>query len=208
MSKKDAPATQRNREPILNVLQFLLNKEGTLLKPRGEQGSVLEVASGTGQHAAFFAASLPHLIWQPSERSAEAFASIEAWGNELADENWRPPIEVDAQNSPWAVDRFDAIFNANMIHISPWETCLGLLRGAQAHLVPDGLLILYGPFQLAGRHTSASNEAFDRSLKDRDPRWGIRDLDEVVAAAKRVRLSFVGRVPMPANNQIVVFRQE
>lgn len=198
MSKRDAPATQRNREPLLRVLRFFL--------PRPAQ--VLEVASGTGQHAAFFARSLPHLSWQPSEQSPDSFDSIHAWGEESGGPNWRPPLQLDARAWPWNVDRYDAIFNANMIHISPWETCLGLLRGAHGHLKPDGLLILYGPYRLGGRHTSDSNEAFDQSLKQRDARWGVRDLDEVVAAAKLARLSFLGRVAMPANNQVVVFRQD
>ena len=198
MNKADAPATQRNREPIRRVLRFLLQKPGDLL----------EIASGTGQHAAYLARALPHLTWQPSERSTESFASIEAWGRESPLENWRPPVLLDATEFPWGVGRFDAIFNANMIHISPWDTCLGLLRGAQAHLTPDGLLILYGPFQIGGVHTAPSNEAFDQSLKQRDPRWGVRDLDAVIAAARERKLAYLGRVAMPANNQVVVFRSD
>jgi hypothetical protein len=190
------PAAERTRGPILEVLRRVLPAQGT----------VLEIASGSGQHAAFFSANLPGIEWQPSEHKRSLRASIDAWA---ASEGGRalPAIELDVTRSPWAVprSRYDAIYNANMIHIAPFEVCEALLRGAAALLPPGAPLVLYGPFKLGGEHTAPSNEAFDARLRGEDPRWGVRDLDEVAALAARNGLRLVERVAMPANNQTAVF---
>jgi hypothetical protein len=192
------PAAERNRGPILEVLKHVLPARGT----------VLEVASGSGQHAAFFSAGLPGLRWQPSEVKRELLASIAAWaaaeGGDVL-----PAIELDVMVEPWALPlpRYDAIYNANMIHIAPFEVCEALLRGAAAHLGSGGRLVLYGPFKLGGEHTAPSNAAFDARLRSDDPRWGVRDLDTVCAIGQDRGLRFVERVAMPANNQTVVFER-
>jgi hypothetical protein len=193
--RRHAPAAERNRGPIAAVLARVLPSEGT----------ILEVASGTGQHVAHFAAELPSLKWQPSERDAEAFPSIAAWTEGLA--NVKPPLRIDVSEDPWPVGAVDALFNANLIHISPWEVCRGLLRGASRHLVPGGVLVLYGPYCIGGVHTAPSNAAFDLDLRSRDPSWGVRDLEAVVAAARANGLALVERVEMPANNQTLVFQR-
>jgi SAM-dependent methyltransferase len=194
-ARRHAPAAERNREPILAVLRRVLPA----------RGSVLEVASGTGQHVAHFAAALPGVTWQPSEIDPDLHRSIVAWTRHLP--NVRPPLRLEATSEPWPVHDIDALFNANLIHIAPWEVCLGLLRGAGRHLVPGGLLVVYGPFRIAGRHTADSNAAFDRQLRETDPRWGVRDLEAVGAAAADQGLALDERVPMPANNQTLVFRR-
>jgi SAM-dependent methyltransferase len=198
--KAHAPATERNREPILELLARLL------VGPR----RVLEIASGTGQHGAFFAARLPQVTWQPSDIDDDAMQSISAWAVEAGAPNVGAPWKVDVLVDGWwhafGDARFDAVVCINMIHIAPWEACLGLLRGARALLADEGLLFLYGPFRFGGAFTATSNAAFDMSLRARDPRWGVRDLDEVtaVAAAEGFRRDEV--VAMPANNHSVVFR--
>ncbi len=194
--RQHAPSTARNREPILEVLRRVL----------AEAAEVLEIASGTGEHAAHFAAALPGTRWQPSDRDRAQLTSIDAWGAPLR--NVRRALELDVTSRTWPVSAsaFDAVFNANMIHIAPWEVALGLLEGAARHLRPDGVLILYGPYRIAGEHTAPSNAAFDRQLRARDPSWGIRDLEAVVAAGVAVDLAFAERIEMPANNQILVLR--
>lgn len=196
----DAPATQRNREPILAVLKRLLPQPAL----------VLEVASGTGQHGAYFASRLPHLEWQPSEPDPKSFASIEAWAKDAREEGARvlTPVQLDTRAPTWPLSQCEAIFNANMIHISPWDVCLGLLAGAGRLLPVGGPLILYGPYRIEGAHTAESNAAFDASLRGRDPTWGVRDLEEVERAARQQGFVLEERIPMPANNQIVVFRKQ
>ena len=169
---------------------------------------VLEVASGSGQHAAFFAERMPHLRWQSSEQDSAQFASIAAWAEESGVAAPLPPVRLDATADDWSVGRFDAVFCANMIHIAPWQACLGLLRGASRHLLPDGLLLLYGPFREGGAHTAPSNAAFDESLRARDPRWSVRDLEAIEAAALEQALALQECVTMPANNRILVFRRD
>jgi len=190
------PAAERNREPILAVLRRVLPAAG----------DVLEIASGSGQHVAHFAAALPALRFQPSEREVELHASITAWTEGL--QNVRPPLRLDVSRAPWPVGRCDAIFNANMIHIAPWEVCLALLRGAAEHLAPDAPLVLYGPFRIGGVHTAESNAAFDARLRGEDARWGVRDLEAVCAAAAEHGLHLGERVAMPANNQMLIFRAQ
>lgn len=197
--RRHAPAAERNREPILGVLR-------RVLPPRGV---VLEIASGTGQHVAHFASALPALVFQPSDRDDQDFASITAWCADGGVQNVRDPLVLDVTSDPWpeTVGTVDAVFNANMIHIAPWEACLGLLRGAGAHLAPGGVLVTYGPYKLGGVHTAPSNEAFDLDLRARDPRWGVRDLDDVARVAAAHGLVLEERVAMPANNFTVVFRR-
>lgn len=200
--KQYAPATDRNREPILEVLQRVL-----------PQGDILEVASGTGQHAAFFAAKLAPRRWQPSDPNPFARESIEAWRQEVGAENLLPPIEIDAAASRWSVeDREDlqigAIANINMIHISPWICCQGLMAAAGRILPAAGILYLYGPYKQDGEHTAPSNAAFDENLQARNPEWGVRDLEAVVAEAERNGLELQEVVSMPANNLSVVFRRK
>ena len=195
--RRFAPAAERNRAPILEVL----------LRHVPERARVLEVASGTGQHAAWFAAKLPGTRWLPSEADSTAFASIAAWAEVEGASNMGAAIQLDAAAEHWPVDDIDVVYCANLIHITPWTCCTGLLRGAGRLLGPDGLLILYGPFKLDGKHTSPSNAAFDRSLRAQNPRWGVRDLREVEAVAAERGLHLLERVDMPANNLAVVFER-
>ena len=194
--RQNASATERNRGAILEVLCSVLPGSGL----------VLEVASGTGQHVAHFAAALPALVWQPSEIDPQLHASIAAWTVGLP--NVRPPIALDATSAPWPVAALDAVCNANMIHIAPWEVCLGLLGGAGRHLLPGGVLVLYGPYRIGGQHTADSNSAFDRELRNRDLRWGVRDLEDIYDAAERDGLRLERRIAMPANNQTLIFRRD
>jgi hypothetical protein len=190
-------ACERNREPILDVLRETLPEEGL----------ALEVASGTGMHAAWLAPRLSPLEWQPSDADDAALASIEAWRRAEPSENLRAPVRLDVTAEAWPLSEADAIFNANMIHISPWACTLGLLDGAARILGEGAPLVLYGPYKIGGKHTAPSNERFDASLRARDPRWGVRDLDVVTRAAADRGFVFERLVAMPANNQTVVFRR-
>ena len=192
-----APAVARNRDPILAVLREVLAAPGT----------VLEIASGSGEHAVHFASALPHLVWQPTDPDAEARRSISAHAAQASLPNLLPPLALDAAAAAWPVTQADAIVSINMIHIAPWSAAEGLMAGAARLLPPDSPLYLYGPFREHGRHTAPSNAAFDESLKARDPAWGVRDLDEVVALAGRHGLALTRTVAMPANNLSVVFRR-
>ncbi len=195
--KLTSPATARNRDPIAAVLKEVL--------PEG--GVVLEVASGAGEHAVHFARLFPNLDWQPSDPSAEALASIEAHAADVGLPNLRPPLMLDAAGETWPVDRADALLCINMVHISPWAACVGLMRAAGRLLGAGAPLILYGPYRRAAFETAPSNEAFDRSLKARNPEWGLRHLEEVAAEAERNGLALDRVVEMPANNLTVVFRK-
>ena len=190
------PWPERNKGPILEVLREVLPARGTLL----------EIASGSGQHAAFFAAQLPNLTIQPSDIDPELRASILAYQAE-AGPNLRPPIALDVTAADWGVGTVDAILCANLIHIAPWAAAEGLIAGAARHLAPSGVLVLYGPYRIGGTHTAESNAAFDQSLRARDPRWGVRDLEAVVALAEGAGLGLRKRVAMPANNQTLVFER-
>jgi SAM-dependent methyltransferase len=191
------PHVARNREPILAVLK-------RVLPPRG---LVLEIASGSGEHAAYFAGQLPALSWQPSDPEPEALASIAAHRAASDAPNLLPRVHLDVTARTWPVERADAVMCCNMIHIAPWSACEGLIAGAGRVLPAGGLLYLYGPYKIDGRHTAPSNEAFDRDLRSRDPAWGIRDFAEVTALAKRHGLDLAETVPMPANNLSVIFRR-
>lgn len=193
------PAPERNKVPILEVLRRSLPHAGRLL----------EVASGTGQHAAHFAAALPAWTWLPSDVDPRNLASIAAYVEAAQLPNLAAPRALDVCAQDWQIGEgeLDALFNANMIHISPWACCEGLLRGAGAHLRAGGLLILYGPFRIGGDHTAESNREFDADLRRRDARWGVRDLETVAELARSFGLTHRDTVAMPANNQTVVFER-
>ena len=194
--KRHAPATERNRDAILAVLRDELPSSGL----------VLEVASGSGQHVVHFAAALPALDWQPSDPDPAALVSIESWRQEVGLPNVRPPLRLDA-SADWPVERADAILCVNMVHISPWEATLGLMKGAGAVLPPGGLLYLYGPYLRENVETAPSNLAFDASLKARDPQWGLRRVEDVIAAAEGEGLVLRRLLEMPANNLSLIFRR-
>jgi len=197
-ARRHAPATERNRAPILAVLPELLPASGI----------VLEVASGSGEHAIHFAAALPGLIWQPSDPDPTAHASIRAWAEAARLPNLRPPLLLDAAAADWPIAAADAILCVNMVHISPWEATVGLLRHSRKLLPVGGPLILYGPYFQEGVETAPSNLAFDQSLRTRDSRWGLRQLEEVVALAEGCGLHLATIHSMPANNLMVVFRKD
>ena len=220
--RESAPAAERNKQPILEVLARVLPAKG----------HVLEIASGTGQHVAHFAKGLPHLTFQPSEVDADRHASIVAWIAHEKLTNVLPPIAFDVTRLPWPLSSStsakrtligdpagfpptrerpgapDAIVCLNMIHISPWEATQALMRGAGEILPPNGVLVTYGPYRRNGAHTAPSNEAFDASLKARDPQWGVRDMEAVAGEASKAGLALEETVPMPANNFTLVFRKE
>ena len=196
-AKRHAPATARNRDAIVEVLADWLPPSGT----------ILEVASGSGEHAVHFAAAFPHLLWQPSDPDLAGLASIAAWRTEAGLPNIAPPLALDAAASAWPVERADAILCINMVHISPWEATLGLFAGAARLLAPSAPLILYGPYVEPGVPTAESNQAFDASLRARDPAWGLRDTDAVRAAATAAGFAFAERRAMPANNLMLRFRR-
>lgn len=193
--KQSAPAAGRNREPIREVLARELPKSGV----------VLELSSGTGEHAVHMARAFPDLEWQPSDIDPAALASIAAWRDEAGLPNLREPILLDATSLDWPAA--DAIVCINMIHIAPWQATLGLFAGARRTLAEDGLLYLYGPFRFDGVFTAPSNASFDASLKSRDWRWGVRDVRELTTAAAACDLSLRGMVSMPANNHSLLFRR-
>ena len=192
-----APAAARNRGPILNVLGAILPLSGP----------VLEVASGTGEHVVHFARAFPILVWQPSDPSKEARRSIRAWIAAERLENVRPPLDLDAASDSWPIDHAAAVVCINMIHISPWASTEGLMRGAGRILDAGEPLYLYRPFRQTARALAPSNAAFDEDLRGRDPRWGLRDLDEVAACAGTHGFVLDRVVEMPANNLSVIFRR-
>jgi len=192
--RQSNPAAERNKAPILAVLQ-------RVLPPRG---NALEIASGSGQHVAFFAAAMPGWTWQPSDLGPASFDSVIAWSAGLA--NVLPPIALDVTDDDWPVTGdFDVIYCANMLHIAPWEACSGLMRGAARHLRPRGQLLTYGPYVITGSALAASNAAFDADLRARNPAWGLRRLDDVVDAAEKSGLALRETVAMPANNHLLRF---
>lgn len=194
--KRSAPATERNREPIAAVLAETLP----------ERGLLLEIASGTGEHAVYFAGRFPALHWQPTDPDPDALDSIRAWREEAGPDNLLEPLRLDASAETWPVASADAILCVNMVHISPWAATMGLMRGAGRLLAAGAPLVLYGPYRRVGVPTAPSNEAFDESLKARNPEWGLRDLEAVEAEAERHGLGLERVVEMPANNLTLVFR--
>ena len=196
--KRHAPATARNSQPLAEVLARELPASGT----------VLEIASGSGEHAVFMARRFPALDWQPSDRDAEALASVDAWAAEGGCANLRPAIALDAARAEWPIAAADAVLCVNMVHISPWDAAAGLFAGAGRILASGAPLVLYGPFVEPDVETAASNHAFDQSLRQRDPAWGLRstaDLDRLAAGHGMTRTA---RCAMPANNLVLVYRRD
>lgn len=191
------PSADRNKAPILAVLKRVLPQAGT----------VLEIASGTGQHVVHFAQALPHLRFQPSDPDPGCRASIMAWVAETGVANVAPPLVIDTCAETWGIDSADAVYCSNMIHIAPWDCAVGLVTGAARLLPAHGPLVLYGPFVRDGAHTAPSNEVFDASLRRQNPEWGIRDLDTVAALADTHGLTVDEIVDMPTDNLIVVLRK-
>ncbi len=206
-ARQYAPATERNREPILEVLLQVLPESGT----------ILEIASGTGEHAVFFASRLRDCLWLPTDANPQSRASIIAWTEHNVCDNVYPPQHLDVREPVWVVENssFDwlskkpivAIVNINMIHISPWSACLGLMAGAGRILKTGGILYLYGPFKQSGKLEAPSNTAFDEYLRAENPEWGVRNLDDVVAVASAQNLTLKQIYQMPANNLSVVFQR-
>jgi SAM-dependent methyltransferase len=190
------PHVARNRASILEVLK-------RALPPRG---FVLEIASGSGEHAAHFAKALPEMTWQPTDTDARALASIAAYRADAGAPNLLAPLALDVASQPWPVERADALVCINMIHISRWTATEGLMAGAARILAAGGVVYLYGPYRIAGRHTAPSNQEFDTWLRSQNAEWGVRDLADVTELAKRHGFDLAETVPMPANNLSVIFR--
>lgn len=194
-----SPAADRNKQAILDVL----------IKILAERGNALEIASGTGQHAAWFAAGLPGWSWQPSDAQAEGFESIKAWAAGKAVRHVLAPVLLDVMATSWlpADRKFDLIYCANMLHIAPWATCAALMRGSAQHLANGGQLVTYGPYFEENVPTSEGNLAFDQSLRERNAAWGIRRREDVEAQAALAGLKLIARHAMPANNLLLVWAQ-
>ena len=198
-----APAFARNREPILGVLQALF--------PEGADARILEIGSGTGEHAVYFSGAMPWLQWQPSDADPQCLASIEAWIRS-ADAGARigAPVRLDAATPNWDLpdptQPFAGMVAINVIHIAPWAVAEGIVAGAARHLRSGGALMFYGPFRRGGRHTAPSNAAFDQSLRRQDPAWGVRDLDDLTVLARGQGLGAAEVTELPSNNLAVVFR--
>ncbi|WP_332739432.1 DUF938 domain-containing protein [Hydrogenophaga sp.] len=203
-----SPAADRNKQPILETLQRVLP----------ERGVALEIASGTGQHAIWFAAGLPGWQWQPTDLQASAMVTIAAWTDQSGARNVLPPMRLDVMSEQWPDEgdlfgeafgeTFDAVYCANMLHIAPWAACAGLMRGAARVLAPGGVLITYGPYLEDGVPTSPGNRAFDESLRNTHPDWGLRHLAQVEQQARKVGLHLRERHAMPANNLLLVWGRE
>ena len=196
-ARRSAPAALRNREPIADVLRDWLPNAGV----------VLEIASGTGEHATYFAEHFSRLTWQPSDIHPDALASIAAWRDMAALPNLRSPLALDAASPDWPVDKADAVLSINMVHISPWRSALGLIDGAARILAPGRPLILYGPWLADDVPTAPSNADFDRDLRSRDPEWGLRRVEDFVAAASPRGFALEEARAMPANNRMLLFRR-
>lgn len=193
-------AADRNKQAILDVLAGLVPAHG----------NALEIASGTGQHVAWFASGLPGWAWQPSDAQPDGFASIKAWGTEQGVRNVCAPVVIDVMAPNWLPGQqlFDLIYCANMLHIAPWDTCAALMHGSAQHLAPGGRLVTYGPYLEDGLPTSPGNLAFDDSLRERNPAWGIRHIEDVKAQAAQAELQLFARHAMPANNLLLVWVRE
>jgi hypothetical protein len=198
MSKRTSPAAQRNAEVIAGVLAEVLPARGL----------VLEIASGSGEHAVALAGRFPEITWQPTDRDGAALASIDAWAAEAGLANLRPALTLDVERQPWPVAQAAAVVCINLVHIAPWSACVALMRGAAAVLEVGSPLYMYGAMKVGGRFTADSNEAFDRSLRASDPAWGVRDLEAVAAEGLKNGLRLARTVAMPANNFSLVFVRE
>jgi SAM-dependent methyltransferase len=193
-----SPAAERNKQPIADVLAGILPHAGL----------VLEIASGTGQHAEHFARTFPSLTWQPSEPDAEALAVLAERVRRAGLPNLRAPLGLDVHDDAPPMGTVAAVVCINMIHIAPWWACAALLLHAERLLAPGAPLVLYGPYKRGGKHTAPSNAAFDADLRTRDPEWGVRDLDDVVALARRHSFELTDLFAMPANNLTVVLKRQ
>lgn len=190
------PAPKRNKQPILEILDRVLPKQGT----------ILEIGAGSGEHTATFAGHFADVTWQATDPEEEHRLSVQAWIDHAGITNALPPLELDTRRQPWPVAQADAVLCINMIHISPWDSCLGLFAGASEILSPGGIVYLYGPFSIDGAHTAPSNATFDQSLKSRDPAWGVRDVGAVTAVAEAQHFRLIQQVEMPSNNLSLVFQ--
>ena len=193
-------AADRNKQAILDMLLSVLPAHG----------NALEIASGTGQHVAWFASGMPGWAWQPTDAQPDGFASINAWGAEQGVRNVRAPVVIDVMAPNWLTgpQLFDLIYCANMLHIAPWATCAALMRGSAQHLAPGGRLVTYGPYLEDDVPTSPGNLAFDQSLRERNPGWGIRRIEDVKTQAAKAGLKLLSRHAMPANNLLLVWERE
>jgi len=202
----DAAAFHRNHQAIWAVLQRFL---------AGKSGDVVEAGSGTGQHVVHFARHTPEIVWWPSDLNEKHLRSIEAWRAHSGLPNIRPPLRIDLSDAAWCDAMHDhsgpqnllAVFCANVIHIAPWRVAEGLFAGAGRYLRPNGRLFLYGPFKRGGKHTALSNAVFDTSLRERDPEWGVRDVEALERLAADAGLALVETCEMPANNLILAFER-
>jgi hypothetical protein len=201
MTKKYAAATSRNRQPILEVLQTLIPQDG----------NILEIASGTGEHAYFFAPHFPTQQWIPSDRQSECLESIKAWQEDCPSDNLQLPLSIDVMKPNWYQpllnQEIKTIICINMIHISPWLAYLGLIEGAKEILPHQGIIYLYGAYKINNQHTAPSNEEFDRYLQSQNSSWGVRDLTKVVSVANENGFILEKKVTMPANNFSLIFRK-
>lgn len=196
-ARQFAPAAERNRDAILAVLRRVLPARGT----------VLEIASGTGQHAAAFAAALPGVTWQPSDPNDAARVSISAWVAHAKLPNLQAPLALDVGREPWGIDAAQAIVCINMVHIAPWAATEALFAGAARRLDAGGVLYLYGPYRRGGAHTAPSNAAFDAQLRATNARWGVRDMEAIETLGQAVGFALDEIVAMPANNFSLVLRK-
>jgi hypothetical protein len=192
------PAAERNKEPIFEEIRSLV---------REQSGVLLEIASATGQHALHFAERLPQIDYVPSDYDEQHLETLRKRIELRGLPNLSQPLRIDVTEEKWPIERADFIYNANMVHIAPWEVALGLFRGAGKLLSKRGLLMTYGPYRIDGKHTSESNEKFDASLKSRDPRWGVRDLGELADAAFDFSMVLVEKRALPANNLFVIWEK-
>lgn len=202
MSKKYAPATNRNRQPILEVLKEIIPSSG----------NILEIASGTGEHSLFFAPNFPQQEWIPSDKQKDCLDSIKAWKRDCPTDNLQQPITIDVMKPDWwkplLSKEITVVICINMIHIAPWLACLGLIEGAKKILPVNGIIYLYGPYKVQNQHTAPSNKEFDRYLQIQDSEWGVRNLEDVVSVANDNGFVLEKLVNMPANNLSLVFRKK
>jgi SAM-dependent methyltransferase len=192
--KHHAPAAERNREPILSTIAPIL----------GSEARVLEIGSGSGQHAAHFTERMPHWVWQPTDTKPDALLSIEEYRKESSSPGFLPALLLDVTSSAWPSGRYDAVYCANVIHISPWTVCLAILNGAANALATGGKLLFYGPYRFSGVLSPESNQAFDARLRAENPSWGIRDVVDIGAAARPLGFDEPRAIAMPANNHVLV----
>jgi cyclopropane fatty-acyl-phospholipid synthase-like methyltransferase len=196
-ARRYAPSSARNRDPLLQVLKSLLPQTGT----------ILEIASGTGEHACYFAPAFGTAIWQPTDADESAIASIKAHRQADAPANLAPPLHLNVMEPEWHVGSVDAVLCVNMVHIAPWACCENLLQGCAHVLSPGAPLVLYGPFKQDGAHTAPSNAEFDQTLREQNAEWGIRDIAEIAEAGKARGLTVEDPIAMPSNNLCVILRQ-